>query len=153
MRKKLAAALICVIAPLPLMAQDKAEELVATMRKAEMTYKELMTIMGRSIGMMQEGVLTQNRELVEQGANIIFTHPAPNHTPWAIMEPQDQEGFKQALVTYDKVLDLKTQSILKGSRSRDWFAASAGLSELQTACLSCHVQWKDKALKWPRPAR
>jgi len=149
MKKRFVGALIAMTAALPLAAQDKAEELVASMRKAEMSYKELMSIMGRSIGMMQEGVLTQNRELVEQGANIIFTHPAPNHTPWAIMQPQDQEGFKQALVTYDKVLDLNTNAILKGSRSRDWFAASAALSELQTACLSCHVQWKDKALKWP----
>lgn len=149
MKKRFAAALIAMTAALPLAAQDKAEALVASMRKAEMSYKELMVIMGRSIGMVQEGVLTQNRELVEQGANIIFTHPAPNHTPWAIMQSQDQEGFKEALVTYDKVLDLNTNAILKGSRSRDWFAGRAALSELQTACLSCHVQWKDKAQKWP----
>lgn len=56
-----------------------------------MSYKELISNMGRSIGMMQEGVLTQNRELIEQGANMIFTHPAPNHSPWAIAQPQDQE--------------------------------------------------------------
>lgn len=148
--KKLATALIVTaLLPLPMQAQETAENLVAGMRKAEMTYKELMTIMGKSIGMMQEGVLTQNRELVEQGANIIFTHPAPSHSPWAIMKPEDQGGFKQALVTYDKVLDENTNEILKASRQRDWLAATGALAQLQTSCVSCHLQWKDKAQKWP----
>jgi hypothetical protein len=135
---------------LPALAQDNAETLVAGMRKAEMTYKELMAIMGRSISMMQDGVITQNRELVEQGANIIFTHPAPDHPPWAIMELQDQDGFKQALLTYDKVLDENTNEILKATRNREWINATAALSQLQTSCVSCHLQWKDKAQKWPR---
>lgn len=153
MKKIATALLVAALFPLSIQAQESAENLVATMRKAEMTYKELMTIMGRSIGMMQEGVLTQNRELVEQGANIIFTHPAPNHTPWAIMKAEDQEGFKQALVTYDKVLDNDTNDILKATRGRDWLAATGALSQLQTSCVSCHMQWKDKAQKWPAPLR
>lgn len=152
--KKIATALIAAaLLPMPMYAQDSAEKLVAGMRKAEMTYKELMSIMGKSIGMMQEGVLTQNRELVEQGANIIFTHPAPNHSPWAIMKPEDQAGFKQALVTYDKVLDENTNQILKATRQQDWFAATGALSQLQTSCVSCHMQWKEKAQKWPAPLK
>ncbi|HML83478.1 MAG TPA: hypothetical protein PKE37_17140 [Thiomonas arsenitoxydans] len=143
------AAFVLSLSPFPALAQENAEALVASMRKADMSYKELMTIMGRSIGMMQEGVLTQNRELVEQGANIIFTHPAPNHSPWSIMPQADQAGFKEALLAYDKILDIHTQDILKGSRGKDWFAAGAALTELQTACISCHLQWKDKAQKLP----
>ena len=91
--------------------------------------------------------------LFEQGANIIFTHPAPNHSPWAIMKPEDQAGFKQALVTYDKVLDENTNDILKATRSRDWMAATGALSQLQVSCVSCHAQWKDKAQKWPAQLR
>lgn len=137
------------LSPFPALAQENAEALVASMRKADMNYKELMTIMGRAIGMMQEGVVTQNRELVAQGANIIFTHPAPNHSPWAIMPQADRAGFKDALLAYDKILDIHTHGILKGSRGKDWFAAGAALTELQTACISCHLQWKDKAQKLP----
>lgn len=111
-----------------------------------MTYKELMQIMGRSISLMQDGVITQNRELVAQGANIIFTHPAPSHKPWAIFETKDQEGFKQALLTYDKVLDANTNEILKASNGRDWLVAAESLSRLQSSCVSCHLQWKDKVL-------
>lgn len=148
--KKIAAALIVTaLLPLPMQAQETAEKLVASMRKAEMTYKELMTLMGKSIGMMQEGVVTQNRELVEQGANIIYTHPAPNHQPWDIMKPEDQAGFKQALLTYDKVLDENTNEIVKASRQRDWLSAAGAVAQLQTSCVSCHLQWKDKAQKWP----
>lgn len=153
MKKIAAALLVTALLPLPMHAQDSAEKLVATMRRADMTYKELMTILGKSIGMMQEGVLAQNRELVEQGANIVFTHPAPNHTPWDIMKPEDRAGFKQALVTYDKALDENTNDILKASRNRDWMAASGAVAQLQNTCVSCHTQWQDKAQPWPTPVR
>jgi len=90
------------------------------MRTADMTYKELMSIMGRSISLMQDVVITQNRELIAQGANLIFTHPAPSHKPWAIMESKkDQAGFKQALVAYDVVLDMYAKSVVDASKVRD----------------------------------
>ena len=66
---------------------------------------------------------------------------------------EDQAGFKQALVTYDKVLDENTNDILKATRSRDWMAATGALSQLQVSCVSCHAQWKDKAQKWPAQLR
>lgn len=69
------------------------------------------------------------------------------------MKPEDQAGFKQALVTYDKVLDENTNDILKATRSRDWMAATGALAQLQVSCVSCHAQWKDKAQKWPAPLR
>ena len=146
MKKILYTLLVAALLPTPILAQQDAEALVASMRVAEMTYKELMQIMGRSISLMQDGVITQNRELVSQGANIIFTHPAPNRKPWAIFEAKDQEGFKQALLTYDKVLDANTTEVLKASNGRDWLAAAEALSRLQSSCVSCHLQWKDKVL-------
>ena len=71
---------------------QSAEKLVASMRKADMTYKELMAIMGETISTMQTGVLTQNREMVEQAGQFIVNHPAPNQAPWDIMPDADQGG-------------------------------------------------------------
>lgn len=105
-------------------ARENAEPLAASMRHAYMSEKECMIIMGRSIGMMQEGVVTQNRELVERGANIVFTHPARSHTPWTIMPRAGRAGLKEALLAYDKVLDIHVQAVLNGIRGKDWFAAS-----------------------------
>lgn len=148
--KKLAFTLLaCLAIQIPAHSQETAEQLVATMRKADMTYKELMGSMGRSLETMQHGVLTMNREMVEQGAYFIFNHPAPNHAPWAIFQPSDQAGFKSALVTYDKVLDEHTKDIVKSANLRDWLKASEHLSALQGACVSCHVQWQQKAMRWP----
>jgi hypothetical protein len=64
-----------------------------------------------------------------------------------------QTGFKQALVTYDKVLDENTNQILKATRSQEWMAATGSLSQLQDSCVSCHAHWKDQAQKWPAPLR
>lgn len=44
------------------------------------------------------------------------------------MKPEDQACFKQALVTYDEVLDEKTNEILKASRQRDWLAATRAMA-------------------------
>lgn len=148
MNKLLTALLAIALLPTPALAQQTAEDLVASMRIADMTYKELMTIMGRSISLMQDGVITQNRELIAQGANLIFTHPAPSHKPWAIMESKaDQEGFKQALLAYDVALDVYARSVVDASKMRDWLGAADALSSLQNACVSCHLPWKDKAIK------
>lgn len=148
MNKLLTALLAIALLPTPAIAQETAEDLVASMRIADMTYKELMTIMGRSISLMQDGVITQNRELIAQGANLIFTHPAPSHKPWAIMETkEDQADFKQALVAYDVVLDVYAKAVVDASKARNWTDAATSLSHLQSACVSCHLPWKDKAVK------
>ena len=137
--------LAAVLLPLPAFAEQDIEALVASKRAVEMSYRELMHIMGNSLNLMQTGLVSQNKELVEQGANIIFTHPAPKEKPWKIMRQEDQDAFKKVLLSYDKVLDDRTKDILSASRQKDWVAASESLAQLQYACVSCHMQWKHKA--------
>jgi hypothetical protein len=127
------------------LAEQNAEALVASKRPADMTYRDLMQILGRSLNWIQDGVLLQNKQLVREGVNVIVNHPAPRHKPWMIMETADQEGFKQSLLAYDKILDAKANAVASATEKTDWLEASAALAELQTACISCHTQWKHKA--------
>lgn len=124
--------------------EGTAEDLVAGMERADMTYRELMEVMGSASGLMHEGILRQNPQMVKSGANIILIHPAPSHDPWAIMAEEDQAGFKSSLVTFDKLLDQYTESTAIAATEKDWPAASQSLQELNTACVSCHAMWKDK---------
>lgn len=61
--------------------EGSAEGLVANMQRADMTYQQLMEIMGTASGMMHEGILRQNQQMVKNGAEMILTHPAPRHDP------------------------------------------------------------------------
>ncbi len=121
-----------------------AEQLVASMKKADMTYRQLMEVMGRSTSMMHEGILRENKQMVEVGANFILTHPAPNHKPWTIMKKEDQEGFKQSLLTFDKILDIHTEAMVEAAKKEDWIEASKASHELLNSCVSCHVMWRNK---------
>ena len=125
-------------------AQQSAEALVASKRPADMSYRDLMQILGRALNWIQDGVLLQNKQLVRAGVNVVVNHPAPRHKPWTIMETADQEGFKQALLAYDKILDAKANAVASAAEKYDWMEASAALGELQTACVSCHAQWQHK---------
>jgi|GEM_PF-819464 len=127
------------------LAQQNAEALVASKRPADMSYRDLMQILGRTLNWVQDGVLVRNKQLVREGSNMIVNHPAPRDKPWSIMETDDQEGFKQALLTYDKRLDAKANAVIAAAEKSDWLEASAALAELQTACVSCHTQWQHKA--------
>lgn len=127
------------------LAEQSAEALVASKRPADMSYRDLMQILGRSLGWIQEGVLLQNKQLIREGVNLIVSHPAPRHKPWTIMEAADQEGFKQALLAYDKILDVKANAAASAAEKSAWLEASAALGELQIACVSCHTQWQHKA--------
>ena len=124
--------------------KDDAEKLVSSMKKADMTYRQLMEVMGRSSSMMHEGILRENKQMVEVGANFIFTHPAPNHKPWTIMKKEDQARFKQSLVTFDKILDTHTESIVAAAKKENWIEASKASNELMNSCISCHAMWKQK---------
>ncbi len=121
-----------------------AEQLVASMKKADMTYRQLMEVMGRSTSMMHEGILRENKQMVEVGANFILTHPAPNHKPWSIMKKEDQKGFKQSLLAFDKILDIHTEAMVEAAKKEDWIEASKASHELLNSCVSCHVMWRNK---------
>lgn len=131
--------------PLQGIAQQDADALVASKKKADMTYRELMQILGRSLTWIQTGIVQENKQLVREGVNHVIHHPAPSHKPWMIMAPTDQEGFKQALLAFDPVLDTHANEALAAAEKGDWIEATAAASRLQTACVSCHGGWKQKA--------
>lgn len=125
-------------------AEKSAEQMVASKKKADMTYKELMAVMGRSSAMMHEGILRENKQMVEVGAHFILNHPAPNHKPWMIMKKEDHKGFKQSLMHYDKILDVHTNAIVKAAKMNKWDEASKASNELMNSCIACHTQWRAK---------
>jgi len=123
---------------------ETAEALVQSMKKADMTYRQLMEVMGEASNMMHEGILRENKQMVEVGANFIFTHPAPKHKPWSIMAEEDQAGFKGSLLAFDKILDTHTNAVLAAARADQWVDANKALYELSNACIACHTTWRNK---------
>ncbi|WP_299069684.1 hypothetical protein [Accumulibacter sp.] len=104
--------------PLPIaIAQQSAEALVASKRPADMSYRDLMQILGRALNWIQDGVLLQNKQLVREDVNVVVNHPAPRHKPWMIMETADQGGFKQALLAYDRILDAKANAVASAAEN------------------------------------
>jgi hypothetical protein len=123
-----------------------ADQLVASKRQADMTYRQLMELMGASFAMIQEGIVRENAELTKTAADIILKHPAPNHQPWTIMADADQAAFKQSLLSYDKVLDSEATRIADAAAAGDWLGASQSAYELTNACITCHIMWKTKVV-------
>ncbi|RCX28010.1 cytochrome c [Thioalbus denitrificans] len=131
------------------MAQEPpttAEGLVQSMKRADMTYRQLMQMMGEATATMTLGILAENKQMVEQGTHFIFTHPAPNHNPWSIMPAEDQAGFKQALLAFDQILDTHSRALLEAARAGDWAQANQSYNDLTTACITCHEAWREKAV-------
>lgn len=148
MKKPIRIALIATclgLLPHQVLAQQDAESLVASKRAADMTYRELMQILGRSLGWIQAGIVLENKQLVREGVNHVIHHPAPNHKPWTIMSKEDQDGFKQALLGFDPVLDIHANEAAAAAEKGDWLQATEAAARLQTTCVSCHAQWKQKA--------
>lgn len=126
-------------------AFDNAEKLVDSKQKSDMTYKELMQIMGRSSSMIHQGILMQNRQMVKDGANAIAHHKAPNHKPWLIMETFQYQAFKDTLVEFDNRLHQIADAIIKVVDEEDWTKTQKAFSELTLTCISCHISWKSEA--------
>lgn len=96
-----------------------ADQLVAAKRHADMTYRQLMEVMGTASAIIQDGLVRENAEMARMGADVIADHPAPNHKPWTIMAEPEQDTFKQALLSYDKVLDNGATRIAEAAAAGD----------------------------------
>jgi len=121
-----------------------AEDLVASKKTSEMTYKQLMNILNSGSVMVHQGILIENKQLVIEGANMILNHAAPIEKPWFIMNKPDQENFKNSLLTYDVVLDNYAKKLEEEARHKDWLKASKTAHELMNSCIVCHSMWKHK---------
>ena len=148
MKKMSLVTLVIGCVSMPLYAQDDAaEQLVASKQQADMTYRQLMEILGKASSLIHEGIIRENQQMVKEGADIVLHHPAPNHKPWTIMQPDDQEGFKQSLLVFDKILDEHAGKAADAAAKGDWLAANGALNDLNTSCISCHSMWRAKAAK------
>ena len=123
------------------------KELLASKRKSNMSYKQMMIQMGEGFKMIQTGLLTQNKELIKLGCNIIQNHPAPKTKPWLIMPKESQEEFKKTLIAYDKILHSNVSKIEKSLEKGDFSDINQNIFELSNSCISCHSVWQERAIK------
>lgn len=124
--------------------QDAAETMVAGKKKADMSYRQLMEMMGRASATIHEGIMRENKQMVIEGVTFILTHPAPNHKPWEIVEKKDQAAFKSTLLTFDKTLDNQATKVREAAEEEDWTKANNTLNELNSSCIACHAMWRKK---------
>ncbi len=140
-------AVITLVGLLAFVSQAEAQtvdQLLASKKKADMTYRQLMEIMGSASSMIHQGILRENKQMVKTGANIILNHPAPNHKPWSIMQKSDQKEFKKSLMSYNKVLDSNAERVAKEAGMGKWRDASKSAHELSISCAACHSSWRNK---------
>jgi len=121
-------------------------QIVKSKKASHMTYKQMMQQMGESYKMLQTGVLTQNRDLIALGADLIQNHPAPKTKPWLIMPEEEQEAFRESLIAYDKLLHQSAHEIIK-ALDEDMYEVNNKVFEMSNHCISCHTLWQNKTIK------
>lgn len=126
---------------------ENADQLVESKTKSDLTYRQIMQNMGEAFTMIQKGILTQNKLLVETGVYNIDAHPAPKHKPWSIMPKELQNDFKKALPSFDTLLHDTNSEILQAIDAKNWIEANQKAYELSNHCMSCHSLWQDKPTK------
>jgi len=126
-------------------AQEKtADDLIKSMKKADITYAQLMTGMSEALNNIQSGIIGMNSMLVDRGINFVRTHPAPKQKPWVIMAEEDRNSFKSTLLYFDKKMDEDVLAIEKAVDKKDWDMALQGLNTFENTCMACHNSWKNK---------
>lgn len=145
--KKITIMLLFALYTLGYAQNQSAEELVESKQKMDMTYQEMMQIMGRSAGMIYEGILRQNQQMVRDGALAISGHRAPKHKPWLIMEKSKQDAFKEMLLIYDEALHEGAEAVLETLEKKDWHKTNQAFSIMTVSCITCHESWRDKVIK------
>ena len=145
--------LLSLLCTLTYAEDNRAEALVESKQKVDMTYQEMMQIMGRSAGMIYQGILLQNRQMIKDGASRIEGHRAPRHKPWLIVEKSKQAAFKEMLLVYDKELHDNADAILEIVDQEDWTKINQAFGVLTQSCITCHLSWRDQVIKRDFPAK
>lgn len=122
--------------------KSNADELVASRKKSDMTYAQMMRTLGNGVQMMQEGILTQNKELVILGAKMIDEHPAPKTKPWEIVTEENVPKFKRTLIKYDKLLHDGVHELTKSVENEGWHAINEKVYRITNTCITCHNMWQ-----------
>jgi len=120
-----------------------ADQLVNSKEKSDMTYKQIMQRMGEAYNMIQRGILNENEELVKLGASMIDNHPAPKQKPWSIVKKEDQQSFKQTLISYNTLLHQSASNINNSLKNKDWHSVNKEAFMMSNHCISCHQAWKN----------
>ncbi len=122
------------------------DSLLAQKRKADISFAQLMQIMHQATGMIFDGILYENPEMVALGAHLLAEHPAPAKGPAAAIVPERREEFKNVMPTYDKVFQGTAERVTADASKGRWPDAYAGYREITHACVACHMAWRHHAI-------
>jgi len=122
---------------------DDANALVASKKKSDMSYAQMMQQLEKGMELMQSGVINENTALVRLGATLINDHPAPREKPWSIVKDEDREAFKETLLAYDVLLHESVTAVTEELPSKDWAEINQKVFEVTNHCISCHSMWKE----------
>ncbi|MEA3523025.1 MAG: hypothetical protein U9R50_08610 [Campylobacterota bacterium] len=127
--------------------EDRAEALVNSKEKADMTYYEMMQNMNQSASKVYDGIILENKIMVQDGAEEIMNHRAPNHKPWLIMPKSKQEAFKAMLLIYDEELHEAAEDIIDALKKDDWIHVNNAFATMTQSCIVCHSAWKNEVIQ------
>ena len=127
--------------------KESVKELLESKVQADMSYQEMMQIMGMNAQKIHQGILLQNPIMVRDAAQAIQYHKAPNHKPWLIMPKPQQEGFKEMLLVYDELLHEGAEDIADAVEKNDWSAANRAFGAMSESCIVCHGVWRNQVIK------
>lgn len=92
---------------------------------------------------INEGIFTQNFDLIEQGAANINDHPPLSDESRSLVQSTLGERMSQ-FGTYDKVVHGTADSLRKAARNRDMNRVMKHYNVIQQGCVSCHAAFQEE---------
>lgn len=129
------------------------EEVLASKRKADISFAQLMQVLQQGTEMIFAGIMQENAELVAFGARLIDEHPAPRGGPTVAFVQEKREEIKRVMPVYNQLFHQTAARIRAAAQQGRWQDAYAGYQEIADACVACHVAWRPHALSRQNQAR
>jgi len=119
------------------------EALIQSKTKSNLTYKQIMEQFGEAYLKIQNGVMLQDKDMIEDGLNKIQNHPTTKNNPWDIVNTNDIQAFKESLLYYDALLHSGATDITNSLKNDDWIEINKNIFKLSNHCVNCHIIWQD----------
>lgn len=122
------------------------KEKTAYVQPETMELVPMMRLLLGDIYTINEGIYTENYDLIERSGLSIANHPVMTESDKKLIQSTLQEAFKK-FVDYDMVVHHHADSLAQAAKEQDMKAVLKHYRIVQQGCVDCHTDFRNKIME------
>ena len=135
-------ALVLLLAATPAFAEEGHDQHASHAASSGLTMKQVMGDLAANLGRVQQGLVSGNRYMIEQGAEAIAVHPAPDGGIKPYVK-KNADKIKETVPAMDKAVHQTAAALAEKAMSAPMEELADMTAMITGGCVGCHALFRD----------